>query len=305
MAAFGPAVRVVLNPAADVLDTRNNDRHNRELRRLIGELRRVRHLTHRETRWLLLGGSPNNAPQLPYAGIPYLNTYLNQLVLPTLIDPPDYETYFTLNVQDFYLFRDQFVVPALNNKRFHGGTADTITAMFLIKMRQDPSFRMLGLMFGCNQMSAQNWFNIVLDFIYANSLVLQRSRNLGNVGNLTQVLEELHHATMLNTRFTAAFLPTLQRFLQLNPHLGQLKLVGICWDSNCVLCPHTSSFDHQKRIFSTKVHDNAIIKLCATGLDGKRRFMYIASASISPACTDEGLCSFLVDLETNQGEEFC
>ena len=303
---FGPAPRPVLNPADDILDTRNNDRNRRDLRSAKRAMRRVRHLTHRETRNLLLGGPPAAPPQVPYVGIPYLNTYLNNLVLPSLISPALYETYFTVSLQDFYLFRDQYVAPAMivDNKRIHGGTSDSITALFLIKMRQDPSFRLLGLMFGCSSQTAQDRFNMVLDFIYANSSVLQRSRNLGNVGNLTEVLEEFHNATMLNTRFTAAFLPTLRRFEQLNPHLGPLKLVCICWDSNCVLCCHTSSFDHQKRMFSTKIKDNAIIKLAATGLDGIRRFLYVAGASISPSCTDEGLCSFLIDLETNQGKKF-
>jgi hypothetical protein len=114
-------------------------------------------------------------------------------------------------------------------------------------------------------------------------------------------LEELHSATMLNTRFCAAFLPILRRFEQNNPHLGPLQLVGMSWDSRHVHCPHTSSFDHQRRIYSTKIMDNAIIKLAVAGLDGKQRFIYMTSGSISPALTDEGLCSFLIDLEINQG----
>ena len=143
------------------------------------------------------------------------------------------------------------------------------------------------------------------DFVYDNAHVLQRSRNLSNIGNMVELLEELHNATMLNTRFTAAFTPAKQRFEQLNPHLGPQKLVCMCWDSRCVFCHHTSSFDQQKRVFSTKVNDNAIIKLVVSGLDEIQRVIFMSSASISPAATDEGLCSFLIDLEANQGMRHC
>ena len=157
-------------------------------------------------------------------------------------------------------------------------------------------------MFGfASKSTAINWFDLVLDFVYSNAPVLQRSRNLSNFGNMGEIMEEFHGATMRNTRCSAAFLPTMHRFEQLNPHLGPQKLVCISWDSRCILCPHTSSFDHQKRMFSSKVKDNAIIKLAAAGLDGIQRFIYLTSASISPAMTDEGLCSFLIDLETNHG----
>ena len=162
---------------------------------------------------------------------------------------------------------------------------------------------MLSLTFGfLSSRTGLEWFDLVLDFVYSNAQVLQRSRNLGHIGNMRELMEEFHHATMLNTRFTAAFLPTMIRFMQLNPHLGPLKLVGLCWDSRCILCPHTMDFDHQKRQFSSKVKDNAVIKLAVAGLDGVQRFIYMTSCSISPAMTDEGLCSFLIDLETNHGE---
>ena len=302
--AFGPALRAILFPARDDLQHRQNDRHGVHLRACQAALQLVVHLTYRETRHLLLGGPPGPAPQVPYPGIPYFSIYLNKCLLPSLIEPLKYKSYFGVDLQDFYLFRDQFVVPALivNNKKIHLGTADSVTALFFLKLRQDTPYEILSLMFGFSSaQTAWNWFDFVLDFIYSNAGVLQRSRNLSNPGNMAEIMEEFHGATMRNTRFTAAFLPTMQRFEQQNPHLGPQKLVCISWDSRCVLCPHTLSFDHQKRIFSSKVQNNAITKIVATGLDGIQRFCYMSGASISPANTDEGVCSFLIDLETNQG----
>ena len=147
-------------------------------------------------------------------------------------------------------------------------------------MRQDPPYDTLALTYGfSSQRTAQHWFDLILDFIYDNSYVLQRSRNLGNLGNMTELLEECHAATMSNSRFATAFLPVMNRYYQqqrlIDPNFVYPKLVGFCWDSRCVLCPHSSSFDHQRRMFSSKVKDNAIIKLACAGLDGVQRFIYM------------------------------
>ena len=39
--------------------------------------------------------------------------YLNHCLLPSLIDPRNYKSYFAVDSQNFYQFRDQFVVPAM------------------------------------------------------------------------------------------------------------------------------------------------------------------------------------------------
>jgi hypothetical protein len=53
------------------------------------------------------------------------------------------------------------------------------------------------------------WFYLIHDFVYTNSDVLRRSRNLTGANHLTAILEELHGATLRNTRFTAAYTPTM------------------------------------------------------------------------------------------------
>ena len=139
---------------------------------------------------------------------------------------------------------------------------------------------------------------MLLKSIYVD---VDRSRNLSNPNNMKAVLEELHGATLRNTRATAAFLPTMFQAQQQNPQLGQLKLVVIAWDTRHVKSQHSSSFNFQRRSFSTKIGDNAVVKIAACGLDSKQKFVYLTSASISPSNTDEALCSYLIDMEATQG----
>ena len=182
------------------------------------------------------------------------------------------------------------------------GTADAVTALFFLKMKQDFPYHVLGVMFGgVAACTVLRWFDLVVDYVYVHAPVLRHSRNLSAPNNMIPLLEEQHAATMRCTRFTATFLPTMREFERLNPHLGPQKLVGESWDGRHLKTPHSSCFDFQRRTYSTKVHDNAIVKLAAAGLDAIQRFMYCTAASISPANTDESISSFIIDLETNQG----
>ena len=155
---------------------------------------------------------------------------------------------------------------------------------------------------GTSSDTLQKWFNLVLEYTYINSPILRRSRNLSNPNHMRAVLEELHAATLRNTRATASFTPTMLEVQRLNPHLGSLKLVVVVCDSRHIKCHHSICFFFQRRTYSTKIGNNAVVKLVACGLDGKQKFIYLTAASISPSNTDEAVCSFLLDMETNQGD---
>ena len=107
-----------------------------------------------------------------------------------------------------------------------------------------------------------------------------------------------------NTRFTSSFTPTMQEAMRRNPQLGNLKLVGICWDSRHIKTQHPIDFKFQRRSYSTKIHNNAIVVLSACGLDAIEKFVYLTAASVSPANTDEALASFIIDLETDYGKYY-
>ena len=183
------------------------------------------------------------------------------------------------------------------------GTSDALTSLFFIKFKNDIPYRPLEMLFGgVSARTLDTWFHLVLNYVYSFSPVLLRSRNLSNVNNLRAVLEELHGATMRNTRAATSFTPTMLEVMRQNPHLGILKLVIVIWDSRHIKCDHSISFNFQKSSFSSKIGDNAVVKMVACGMDAKEKFVYMTTASISPAHTDEALCSFIMDLETNQGK---
>lgn len=183
------------------------------------------------------------------------------------------------------------------------GTSDSLTSLYFLKMRQDVPYQILEMIFGgTNRRTLHSWFHMVIDYIYCHSPILIRSRNLSNPNHMMALLEELHGATMRNTRCASTFLPTMLEFIRQNPLLGWMKLVVMSWDSRHILTPHSMDFDEQKRSWSTKVSDNAIVKLACSGMDSIQKFVYMCSASISPANTDEALASFLIDLEGNQGK---
>ena len=170
-------------------------------------------------------------------------------------------------------------------------------------MRKDIPYLALELLFGgASAHTLRDWFNMVVDYVYTNSPILIRSRNLSAPHHMTALLEELHSATMRNTRCATAFLPTMLETMRQNPNLGNLKLVVVSWDSRHIKTQHSSSFDFQKRSYSSKIGNNAIVKLAATGADSVQRFIFMTTASTSPSNTDEAMASFLLDFETNQGK---
>ena len=301
---LGPFGVGVLGAGTDALRTgrAGNDRHGNQLVAIRTNLQAAPNLTHREIRHALLNGPPVAAGQIPYPNMSFWPTYINHVMLPSLIHPLKYKIYFGVDVQQFYYFRANYVEPFLANRRIVTGTADSMTAMFFLKFRQDIPYRYLGLLFGdAEHKTISSWFDDILDSVYQTSPLLVRSRNLSNPNNLRDLLEDMHSASVRNTRFSASFTPTMNEVMRRNPLLGHLHLVGCMWDSRTILIPKSQDFDQQRREYSTKIKSNGIIKIAASGLDGKQKFQYLTTNSISPACSDEAMSSFLIDLETTQG----
>ena len=98
---FGPLPAQVLLPIHDNLRTgnRGQDRHGADLLACRTALNNVPYFTMRETRWVLLNGPPTAPPQTPYQGIPHLHLYLNHTLLPSLIPPEKFKSYFGVDSQ--------------------------------------------------------------------------------------------------------------------------------------------------------------------------------------------------------------
>ena len=87
-------------------------------------------------------------------------------------------------------------------------------------MRKDIPYIALEMMFGgTTTTTLHSWFILVVKYIYNNSPILIRSRNLGNPNHMRAVLEELHAATMRCTRASTSYTPTMLEAARLNPLL--------------------------------------------------------------------------------------
>ena len=262
------------------------------------------HWTHRENRHFFLNGAPAIPPQIPFPNNPYWTTYLSHVLFPSLIRPHLYKEYFGLTVQQVYQFRDRYVVPALAqaNMRPYLATPDAVAILFLLKFRKDIDYVSLQLFFGdLGDGTLERWFHCVLDYVYSQGKLLRELRHLSNNQNLSNILEDLHSATVANSRCYAVFQPILQNYMNLNPHFGHVKLVVIPWDTRHIPIPHTSCFSHQTRLYSSKIHGNALVKLVGSGMDAIGRFLFLLAASTSPSCTDQGIARYFLHVEANQG----
>ena len=110
----------------------------------------------------------------------------------------------------------------------------------------------------------------MIDYIYEHDQYLIRCRNLdidryllltihyelvtiitllNLLRNLREMLDEAHHATLLNARAAETFAPLLQ-------HPAQ-KIVVFSWDSTSLSTCRSSNQNLQKRTYSTKINSNA------------------------------------------------
>jgi hypothetical protein len=230
---------------------------------------------------------------------------VNRLLLPETIPPHEYRDIFGVTVQEFYGLREDYVMAALvaEGKRPYLGTPDAVTGLFLLKMHKALDDRMLGLLYGGSDKTVpESWFKMVLRHIYSTSPFLVRMRSLGQNNNLRDMFEECHQATMANSRCAAVFAPQVQQYQINNPNAGPMRFVLLGWDTRHMKLMKPENHEHQKRLFSTKIKSNAIVKLVGCPPDGIVRFLYVLLASLSPSCTDEGLSRFIIDMETNLGE---
>ena len=146
-----------------------------------------------------------------------------------------------------YQMRDSYVIPALLqvNKSPYLGTADAVTAAYLMKYRKNIDYVSLSLFFGgIEDTTIERWVHYVEDYIYATGPLLVALRLLSNVPTKTALFEELAGATMSNSRAYHAFEGMFNQFKLQNPHIVATKLVIIAWDSRHIPIPYSSSFNN-------------------------------------------------------------
>ena len=264
-------------------------------------------LTLRENRHILaphLGGNPVQRLGLPsYPGNRHLSKYINKALLSSLLPEDKFPDAFGFSRDEFYRIRNDIVDPLLfrMNHRDHILTKDSITANFLIKIREGPSYRFQASgVFGVSPATCANWFHKVVDEINnpQNQLsFLHKMRNTGNPAILRELYEEAHQATLRNPSLHRAYLPAMQHYEQQNNQRGQMKLVIYALDSVTIATQQLSEHQHGKKNFSTKVGKCGVISTCIVSLDGMPKYITNMASSSSPSCTDERIMAKLMALE--------
>ena len=142
-----------------------------------------RPLTNKQNRFIARGGIPAaGAPQ--FQNNPRWSRVINQFQLPELMTEDSLYDACFVNHQQLYRFRDTFVYPFLQQRAAAGANAghvnsglpraltpDSLTAMVLVKIHHDVSYRLLGTMFGVKKSSAQYWVKKVRNHIFILHLV--------------------------------------------------------------------------------------------------------------------------------------
>ena len=109
---------------------------------------------------------------------------------------------------------------------------------------------------------------------------------------MIQTLEEIHRATMMNPRAAAEYAPLVPP--------GN-KLCVQVWDSYPIKFEKPGNHRNQRSSWSTKHHGNSLSRLESVDLEGRPVFTLPLSASTSPRATDESMCFFVLQLETQAG----
>ena len=109
---------------------------------------------------------------------------------------------------------------------------------------------------------------------------------------MRDTLEEIHRATLINTRASAVFGVLAQQ--------GE-KLCVLAWDSWPVKIQKPSNHRNQRVSYSTKHHGNSLSRMEAADLEGRPVFTLNLSVSSSPRGTDEAMSYYTLQLEAQAG----
>ena len=115
-----------------------------------------------------------------------------------------------------------------------------------------------------------------------------KKRESNHSRNMTDLLEEVHRATMMNPRASALYGVLCQP--------GE-KLCLLAWDGWPVTIEKPSNHRNQHGSWSTKHHGNSFNCIEAVDMEGRPVFCLCLSNSISPRCTDESMAYYTLELE--------
>ena len=289
-----PPPNAIRHPDPDQLPPRQQ----RAIIPIINSLQ-VQH-SYRESRWIAGRGAPSlQGNQLPN-GNQLWNAVVNRFQLPWLFKPHEFEDLIFATEQQLYEFRDNYVIPMLqqlaqNAQGARGAAAsvpraltpDAIAFMTLFKMKHANAHRVIGPEFGTSKKTVDKWPNLVRNFTVQNHPWIQRVIHLEDGNNLADLLQDAVAATNRDPRAQGIY-----------GHLTRPgdRLAVIAVDGRAIMMQKSTDPYLQGRTWSTKIHDNAIQKITVSDSDGLPLASFALCVSISPAGTDESNSEVLITL---------
>ena len=133
----------------------------------------------------MCGGAPKNPGIKPYPNSRFWESYVNRFLFPQLLSEKQLKIVTSVDHQQLYELVDIYAKPFLQGQGPAGGTlkphkltADGLMALLLFKIHENPSDRLLGVIYGEAASAMNHWLNNLRDYIYENDLWLTRKRHL-------------------------------------------------------------------------------------------------------------------------------
>ena len=171
--------------------------------------------TNRQCRWIAGLGPPRNQLNVR-------NTLWHRVIsksqLPFMFKDAEFNDLFYFNKQQLYQFRNSIVLPMLaqraaqaqgvrgaRNSLPHTLTPDSLSALFLSKVRLNQKDRVVGAQLGIRHRHAQKWLKELRNYYFTSDTFIQRNLNLSNQANLQAILQQGIQATARNQRITGLY----------------------------------------------------------------------------------------------------
>jgi hypothetical protein len=256
-----------------------------------------RRFTNRQNRWIAGLGPPRLGAQHQNTLWPRV---VNSFQIPSMFSEVKFQDLFYFNRQQAFQFRNAHVQPMLQARAAqaqgprgarsslpHTLTEDSLTCLFLGKVRLNQADRLVAAQLGIAPRQVQKWVTALQHHIFLTDPFIQRNMNLGLQGNLQALLRQGIEATARDQRTSALYGPLT---------LPNTQLLVVAIDSRAVKIQQSADAHLQKRTISTKIHNNSMQKMTIATCEGLPMITFPLMCSISPAGTDESNCERLITI---------
>ena len=271
------------------------------LQQIIPAIQALNHrFTNRQNRWIAHLGPPRLQPNVQNR---LWFRAANSFQIPATFGEEQFQNLFYFSRQQAFQLRNTVTYPMLQARAAqaqgargalssmpHTLTPDSLTCLFLEKVRLNPADRTAAAELGVEHAVVQKWTKVLRDYYFNNDPFIQRNINLHDPNNLRALLQQAVDATAQDQRTSALYGPLAKPGTQ---------LLVVMIDSRAVKIQKSQDPYLQKRSISTKINNNSVQKMTISTCEGLPLVTFPLMCSISPAGTDESNCEHLITIHEN------